>query len=324
METASQRQGSWKFERENGQIVVKRDDSLHQDEQGQDESVGGLGQFGTEGEVDTGMSVERSVEASASATAYESDPGGEQQDQDREEGGAGASLTAGHAEATAGASASAGADGVAVEASASGQFQLVGTSLWWYATPRTFSFGGQEFKAELGAELSAEVVAEAEGKVGLTAGGGNNGLEVGGEAGVEAFAGARAGVKILGGLKWNDTDGDGWTDLVGAEVGLNGMAGAAAVANLSLSLVPMVEFSANLGLAVGFGAGLSGSIKMNAIGAAKVGWALAANGIAVTWDGLKDYSEQIGDWLEQKGRRFRRKASRALDSFIRWRLRYAL
>lgn len=294
----SETQGNnWTLVNEGGGIkAVRRDDA-----------VGGVGEFGAEGEMEM-EGLSRTAEVSAEgSTAVRSGQFGD------EENGLSGSGTVLGASGEASASASAGADGVEVKAAAGATLTLVGGKLN-YVKSHSFTILGQQIGVEIGAELSAEVVAEANGEVGIEAKQDGDGLSIEGGAGVNAFAGARAGFKLGAKITWESPDGE--VDLVAAEVGASGFAGAAAVAEVSASLSPCIEFSADIGLSVGLGGGLSGSIKMNPVAAAKLGFTLAARGIEVAWEGLKDYGEQLKGWLEAQGERFIDAVGSALDGVI--------
>ena len=307
---------------EGGQIKAIRDDSKGAGDDGKQATAGGMG--GVEKKASASLSVEGKKEGSVAlkkgqfGTQGDGTEAGDKAAEEKyaTEGGLRGKGQVGGLQGEIGGSASLGTDGFAVEAAGGAKLTLVGGELEYQTAAHNFTIGGQQFRASLGAKLSAEVVAEAKGKIGLEAKGDDKGLKVEASAGAEAFAGARAGFELMGKLQWNDTAGDGWTDLIAGSVGIQGWAGVAAVAKVTASLVPCIEFSANIGVAAGFGGGLSASIKMNPIAAAKVAWALAAAGLSVAWDGVKTYASQIGGWLERKGSAFRKAATGVLDSAI--------
>jgi hypothetical protein len=306
-----------------GQIKAIRDDSKVPEKDGVQENAGGMGAF--DKKASAGISVEKKGEKSGAllsggfGTQGDGTEEGDKKAEEKyaSEGGlrGKGQVLGGKIEGSVGASA--GTDGIAVEAAAGASITLVGGELEYRTAPKTFSIGGQSFRASLGAKLSAEVIAEAKGKIGLEAKAEDGkGMTVAASAGGEAFAGARAGFELMGKLEWNDTAGGGWTDLIVGTIGLNGFAGAAAVAKVTASLVPCIEFSANIGVAVGVGGSLSLGVKMNPIAAAKVGFALAAAGVKVAWEGIKTYASDISGWLEKKGKSFRTAATNVLDSVI--------
>lgn len=313
---------------EGGQIKAIRDDSkVPTHDNGTQKQAGGMNEF--DKKASAGLHLEKKGEKSGSllgesgtkkfGTYGDGTEAGDKQAEEKygEDGGLRGKGTALSGKIEGSVSAGLGTEGFAVEAGAGASITLVGGELEYRTAPKTFSIGGQSFRASLGAKISAEVVAEAKGKIGLEAKAEEGkGMTVAASAGGEAFAGARAGFEMVAKLEWNDTAGDGWTDLVAGTFGLNGFAGAAAVAQVTASLVPCIEFSANIGVAVGVGGGISLGVKMNPIAAAKVGFALAAAGVRVAWEGIKKYASDISGWLEKKGKAFRTAAANVLDGII--------
>jgi len=300
-------QGSWKLINDGG-IKAVRDDSLHH-EDGKEKSVGGMDEFKSSYGIEVGG--EEKKEGNVFGTDREEAE--KREKTAKEKGGLNGDWQALGGSVGVSGKAGVGDDGITVEGAAGAQLTLVAGKLYYYKV-KEFDFAGQKFRGHIGAELSAEVVAKAEGKVGLNAKNENGAFKVDAGASAEAFAGARGGFQLLAGLQWQD--GGEFQDVIGGSVGVEGFAGAAAVAQASLSLVPVIEMSANLGVAVGFGGGFKATLKMNPIAAAKLAWTLAAHGVTVAWEGAKKYGEQIGNWLKAKGKAFRKSATRKLSQTI--------
>ena len=188
------------------------------------------------------------------------------------------------------------ADGLEVKAGANVGITLVGGKLCWTLPSVKFDILGEQMEAIFGTELSAEVAASAKGEVGLKVGKGEKGVKVGASAGGEAFAGAKAGFKLFGKGMWN-TKAKGPQDVLGAYVGVEGWAGAAAAAKFTANLLPSMKFEGYLGAAVGIGASVKAGVEAQVVNIARLGYILAKKGLPMAWDGLQQYAGEVHDWL---------------------------
>jgi hypothetical protein len=195
-------------------------------------------------------------------------------------------------------------EGIELNLGATAGASIVDGHLVYQRAPIAFWLYGQHLRFDFGVRISAEVAAKAEGNLAFQAGVSGGKATLNPSAGGEAFAGARAGLKLFGKLGWSSPGG--FEDVVGGFVGAEGYAGIAAGVGLTARLAPTVKLEGYTAVAVGFGGGLRYGLDFNIVQTARLGYVLARRGLASAWQGLEPYAGRVADWLASG-------AARAID-----------